>query len=135
MIMLKILFQKQKHTIIILLLIVPVGFYTKLYSGPFSMWVNDSLGGLFYIIFWSLLFKLFLPKVKPLKIVTIVFMITCALEFLQLWHPYFLEFLRGNFFGQTILGSSFSWLDFPYYLAGAVMSYFIISHLSKIESH
>jgi hypothetical protein len=134
MLMLKKIYSKRKLTIFVLLAVVTVGFYTKFYSGPFSAWVNDSLGGLFYIIFWSLLLYLLFPKVKPIRIVAIVFIITCALEVLQLWHPYFLEIIRSNFLGQTILGSSFSWFDFPYYLVGAGISVFIINHLNKFET-
>lgn len=133
MLMLNKIFSKRKLTIFVLLAVVPIGFYTKFYSGPFSAWVNDSLGGLFYIIFWSLLLYLLFAKVKPIRIVTIVFIITCALEFLQLWHPNFLEIIRSNFLGQTILGSSFSWFDFPHYLVGSIISFFIIKRLSKTE--
>ena len=43
------------------------------------------------------------------------------LEVLQLWHPPFLEALRGHFLGRTVLGTTFSWSDFPHYVAGAVL--------------
>jgi hypothetical protein len=46
---------KQKWSLILLLLITPLGFYTKIYSGPGASWVNDSLGGVFYEVFWCLL--------------------------------------------------------------------------------
>jgi hypothetical protein len=48
----------------------------------------------------------------------VVLLATCALEFLQLWHPPFLEYLRSSFIGRTVLGTSFAWLDFPYYVLG-----------------
>jgi hypothetical protein len=38
---------KQKWSLILLLLITPIGFYTKIYSGPAAHWVNDSLGGVY----------------------------------------------------------------------------------------
>jgi hypothetical protein len=49
--------------------------------------------------------------------------VTCALEFLQLWHPPLLESLRSNFIGRTILGSYFDWSDFTYYFAGSALGY------------
>ena len=111
--------KRQHWTFISILIITPIGFYSKFYHGPAASWVNDSLGGLFYEIFWCLGAFLFFPKSKPWKISAIVLTITCLLEFLQLWHPPFLELLRSYFIGATILGSSFAWLDFPYYLFGS----------------
>jgi hypothetical protein len=35
-----------------LLVTVPVGVYTKFHQGPAADWVNNSLGGVFYEIFW-----------------------------------------------------------------------------------
>jgi hypothetical protein len=105
------------------LAIVPLGFYTKFYSGPAADWVNDSLGGVFYEIFWCLVISLLFSKANPLAIALAVFVVTCTLEFLQLWHPPFLELIRRNFIGGTILGSSFSWSDFPYYFIGSVIGW------------
>jgi hypothetical protein len=103
-------------TVASLLVVVPLGFYSKLYSGPAANWVNNSLGGAFYEIFWCLL--IFLYADKPRVIAISVLVLTCCLEFLQLWHPPFLELLRSAFIGRTILGTSFTWSDFPYYFLG-----------------
>ncbi len=109
-----------------LLLITPIGFYSKFYGGPAHFWVNNSLGGVFYEIFWCLLMNLFFRNVNVLRIALIVLSGTCLLEFLQLWHPPFLEYLRATFIGRTILGNSFSWSDFPYYFLGSAAGYFWI---------
>ena len=100
------------------MLIVPLGFYSKFYSGPAARWVNDSLGGVLYEIFWCLLIFLFFNTIKPRKIAVFVLFFTCFLEFLQLWHHPFLVSLRSSFIGQTVLGTSFVWSDFPYYFFG-----------------
>ncbi len=126
--------QSRKITIIFLLFIIPLGFYTKFYSGPAHVWVNNSLGGLLYEIFWCLVVFFIFPKANPIKIALWVFSITCTLEFLQLWHPPFLEFLRGNFIGRTILGNSFNWGDFPYYFVGSLGGYFVLVLIKKINS-
>ena len=123
----------RKWTLLSIALIVPVGFLCKLYSGPAFSWVSDSLGGVFYEIFWCLLIFLFFKKMKPFNIAIIVFLVTCFLEFLQLWHPPFLEFFRSFFIGRTILGTSFTWTDFPYYLIGCVISYYWMRFLKRIE--
>jgi len=123
--------KKIKWTLISILIIVPLGIYSKFYSGQAARWVNDSLGGVLYVIFWCLFAFLFLSNTKPWKIAAVVFAITCFLEFLQLWHPPLLEFLRSNFIGRTILGTSFTWSDFPYYLVGGGIGWLWMKSLQK----
>ena len=106
-----------------LVLLVAAGFYTKVYSGPGAGWVNHSLGGAFYVIFWCLATVLVVPRLAAWPVAAFVVLATCTLEVLQLWHPPFLEWLRSFFVGRTILGSSFDWLDFPYYFLGGVVGY------------
>jgi uncharacterized membrane protein len=124
----------RKWTLLSLIIIIPLGFYTKFYAGPYSEWVNNSLGGVLYIIFWSLVVFLFAPKVSPLKIGLAVFIVTCLLEFLQLWHPAFLEFIRSYFIGRSILGTTFSPPDFLYYFAGFILSVLTLHLLNRIEN-
>ena len=105
-------------------IVVPVGFYGKrLYHGPAAHWVNDSLGGVFYEILWCVVLAFFLPRWKAARIALAVLIATCILEFLQLWHPPLLEWLRSFFIGRTILGSYFDWSDFPYYFIGSALGW------------
>jgi hypothetical protein len=128
------LFSKQRLLIILLLIvIVPIGFFTKFYSGPAQDWISNSVGGLFYEIFWCLVLYFLFPKTRILLLAMIVFLTTCFLEFMQLWHPSFLEYLRGNFIGRTILGNAFNWLDFPYYIVGSFLGYVHLKFISKIS--
>lgn len=125
---------KQKIRIIIFLLIVGVtliGFGAKYYRGPCQFWVNNSLAGLFYDVFWCLVLYFILPGVKSYKIAIWVFLITSMLEFLQLWHPPFLQSIRNTFLGAAFLGNSFNWLDFPYYLVGCSMGMILIKILKR----
>ncbi|MCF8297984.1 MAG: DUF2809 domain-containing protein [Saprospiraceae bacterium] len=91
------------------------------------------MGGVFYEIFWCLLIYIFFIKSKPIKIVIIVLLITCGLEFLPLWHPPFLENLRSNFIGQTVLGNSFNKTDFIYYFAGSLIGWLWMSLINKVK--
>jgi hypothetical protein len=111
--------KKFRWTLISILIITPIGFLSKFYQGPAASWVNDSLGGVFYEIFWCLVAFLFFPNSKPWKIATTILIVTCLLEFMQLWHPPFLQAIRSNFIGVTILGDSFTMSDFPYYFVGS----------------
>lgn len=126
--------KKQKHfiwAVLILILIIPLGFYTKIYSGAGHVWINNKLGGVFYEIFWCILFFILLPKSKPKHIAIGVFAFTCLIEFMQLLDSSFLVFLRSNFIGRTIIGSSFSWTDFPYYIIGSVLGFLLLNKLKK----
>ena len=42
-----------------------------------------------------------------------MFVVTCVLDVLQLWHPMFLENVRATFLGNAILGTTFVLWDFP----------------------
>ena len=123
--------KKIIPVIISLLIIIPIGFYSKFYRGIGANFINNHLAGTFYEIFWCLLIFLFFQKIKVVIIVIFVFLITCFLEFMQLWHPPFLEYLRGFFIGRTILGNSFNWNDFPYYVIGSLIGWFWISKLKQ----
>lgn len=124
-----IFLYRNRRILFALLIITPVGFYSKFYAGPLHYWVNNSLCGLFYETFWCFVLALFCKRLKPVYIAGIVLAATCLLEFLQLWHPPFLELLRRNFIGVTILGNAFSWSDFPYYFAGSVMGLLLVGKL------
>jgi len=125
--------KRRLFCIIALLSIIPIGFCTKFYSGNASVWVNNSLGGVFYEIFWCLIIFLFFDKLKPISIASAVLLITCALEISQLWKPQFLEILRGNFIIRTIIGSSFSWSDFPYYIIGSIAGFALLVLIKRIS--
>ena len=117
-----------------ILIVVPVGFSSKFYRGPASEWVNNSLGGTFYVIFWCLVVFFFAPYWQPHRIAAGVLAATCTLEFLQLWHPPFLEMMRSHFLGRTILGSSFDWMDFPYYFLGAAVGWYWTHRLGRMRA-
>lgn len=117
--------------IVFLIIIVPLGFYSKLYSGVGEQFINNKLSGVFYEVFWCLVFYILFPKSKSIKIVIWVFVFTCLLEFVQLVNADYLDLIRSNFIGQTIIGSSFSWSDFPFYILGSVIAYPILQFLNK----
>ncbi len=118
-------------TLLFILVIVPLGFISKLYTGYAAKWVNDSFGGLLYEIFWCLIISFILIKVKPWIIALSVFIFTCILEFLQLWHPVFLEIIRNTFIGRTIIGTSFVPSDFIYYFIGSFAGWILLKKIKR----
>ena len=129
------IFTRKKWTFFFLLLITPLGFYTKYYSGPASQWVHNSMGGILYVLFWSLFVSLFIAKPPVFKIATIVFLLTCIIELLQLWQPAFLMHLRSTFIGRTILGTSFSPFDFLHYFLGFILSIVLLKFITRHEPY
>jgi hypothetical protein len=124
---------RRRWTLFCTVLLVPLGFYTKVYSGPASVWVNNSLGGVLYVLFFSLFFSLLFPSARPCKVAAWVFLGTCSLECLQLWHPPFLESLRSTFLGAALLGSSYSWSDLLHYGIAAGLSVAFLVVLGQKE--
>ncbi|MGD9201034.1 MAG: DUF2809 domain-containing protein [Chitinispirillia bacterium] len=118
--------NRRIYIIILLILIIPLGFLTKLYNGPLSFWINNSLSGIFYEIFWCLVILLILPNGNPIKISLLVLKATSIIECLQLWRPPFLEIIRKTFIGSTLIGTTFIWSDFFYYFIGCLIGYLLM---------
>jgi len=119
---LDLLGQTRQWTLISLVIIVPLGFYSKFYTGPAASWVNNSLSDVFYVIFWCLLVFLLFPA-RPGLIAAGVFGVTGLLEVLQLVHHPILEFIRSFFLGRVLIGTDFVWSDFVYYAFGCVLGW------------
>ena len=104
-------------------LVIPLGLLLKFYRGPGQAWFNNSFAGVPYEIFWILLIAVLWPRWSPWRIALGVCLATCAVEGLQLWHPPWLEVLRAHLLGRLVLGTSFSWSDFPYYVVGSALGW------------
>ena len=116
--------QLRLLTFISLLIITPLGFLTKFYAGPAHQWFNDYAAGVLYEIFWCLAAFWLIPKRKAIASIPMwVFGITCALEILQLWKTPILQWLRSSLAGRLLLGTTFSWWDFPHYAAGCLIGW------------
>jgi hypothetical protein len=106
-------------------LAIVIGLGTKWYQGVFQNWVNGSLGGVVYEIFWCLIFSL--PGIWRKKHIAIgVFVATSMIEFLQLWHLPFLMIIRSTMIGGYLLGNVFKWSDFLYYAIGCWLGFIIL---------
>ena len=106
-----------------LVAVTAAGFGAKLYRGPGEDWLNDSLAGLFYVVFWCLAAALAWPRAPAERIALAVLAATCALEVLQLWRPPWLQAVRATFPGAALLGTTFAASDFVYYAVGAAIGW------------
>lgn len=128
------LFHNFRVLVLLAIIIVtPLGFASKFYNGYLASWFNNSFGGLLYEIFWCLVIAFVFIKLNEKIIAVGVFIVTSFLEFLQLWHPHFLEVLKSTFLGRTILGNTFVPSDFFYYLIGSLAGWFILNRLKNLQ--
>jgi hypothetical protein len=105
------------------LLVVPLGLAVRR--------VSDFGGSILYEVLWCLAAAFVVPRWRSAPIAIAVFAATCIVEFLQLWHPPFLQWARGHFLGRSILGTDFDWADFPSYAVGSVAGYFCLRALRR----
>ena len=127
--------SQRAKTFLLLLILIPLGFGTKYYQGPGHEFFNNSIAGALYVIFWCLVLFWAFPKLAPLKNAGLVFVGTCTLEVLQLWHPTFLEAARSTFPGRAILGGTFDPTDFFYYLMGVIGACFLLGKLDPLPKN
>ena len=106
----------------VLVVVTPLGFMTKFYGGPGADWVSNYAGGFLYVLFWVFVCLVLVPRVSPRVTALWILSITCALEVLQLWHPPFLEAIRSTFAGRALIGTTFVWWDFIYYIVAAAVA-------------
>jgi hypothetical protein len=72
------------------------------------------------------------PRLAPLPVCIAALLGTCAIDFLQLWHPPLLEAVRATLPGRLVLGSTFMWGDFPAYGIGALLGWIAVSRMKLL---
>lgn len=125
-----------------LLIIVPLGLYSKTYTGIAQTWVRDYSGDVSYEILWCLVAFWFVrpnKDKKKLKNTTVriawwIFAITCAIEVSQLWFHLVPVILRSHIIWKLLLGTGFAWWDFPHYALGSLIGWWWIYSIGKNKS-
>ncbi len=105
----------------VLAILVVLGLAAKGWRGPLAGWANDYLAGVVYVVFWVVLAKAAWPRARTARVAAIVLLATCAIETLQLLRAPLLETIRATWLGRALIGTTFSWLDFPHYVVGSVI--------------
>jgi hypothetical protein len=113
------------------LLIIPLTFALKYYNGAGEWWLNNWGSSFGYEIFFMLLALMIVPRrsaVTPIAICVCV--ATCALEFMQLWQPAWLQSIRSTLIGRGLLGTTFQWWDLPAYPIGCILGWVLLRTLT-----
>ncbi|MEL4893859.1 ribosomal maturation YjgA family protein [Crocosphaera sp. Alani8] len=130
----RFLFRKPTLTAVSIFFVVPLGLYSKYYQGIGSIWLNDYGAAIWYEVFWCLLAFYFFSNKKAVKFIPIyVFIVTCLLEILQLWNPFILTLIRSHIVGKLLLGTTFSWWDFPHYIIGCLLGWLWLEFINKLN--
>ena len=116
-----------------LIAVIAVGMWFR-FSAPFPPWLRDATGAAPYVVCWALVFAICSGRPRPWAYSNWAFLLTAALEFAQLWHPPWLLAIRGTFPGRLMLGTTFSWWDFPAYFAGLLLAVVTLRSLGGAES-
>lgn len=121
--------------LISLLIIIPLGLFSKAYTGVAQEWVRGYSGAILYEIFWCLLFGWFFPSKQAIaKIPLWVFVVTCAIEVTQLWFKFVPVAIRSTLIWKLLLGSSFAWWDFPHYALGSLLGWLWLKALNNTKN-
>lgn len=112
---------------------ISAGLACKFYRGPASEWINDwgPASVAYELLLVFILFFVWPYRSAALRIAVGVFLWTCVCEFQQLWHPVWLESIRGTLLGRLALGTTFAWWDFPAYLVGSVLGWYCLMLLTR----
>lgn len=108
-----------------LLITVLLGVGSFLLRGTSIDGLANFAGGALYVIALIFFILTLAPKYSQRQyrtsICAFALLLTCAIEFLQLWHAPFLESIRATLPGRLVLGNTFSWIDFPAYILGTAL--------------
>ncbi len=119
------MWKRQLALFLVIIALMVTGYWLRFYAPIDPQW-RDRSGGVAYVIFWILVYAWVRPKAPALLVAIAVLSITCCLEFLQQWHPAWLEAIRRTWPGRLILGTTFEWSDFPPYFVGAFIGFFLM---------
>ncbi|MFL6416608.1 MAG: DUF2809 domain-containing protein [Bryobacteraceae bacterium] len=116
--------------VLIATLSVLAGLWLR-FDAPIPPYLRDASGGISYVVVFILFFGAVSQKATSAAITVCVLVATCCLEFLQLWHPVWLEACRRTIPGRLLLGTTFEWADFPPYFVGAGVAWMVLRILRK----
>jgi Protein of unknown function (DUF2809) len=129
-------YQKYRLALLIgMILIIPLGYSVRFATGLGSPVFQDVFGSIAYQLLLMFLFAFFYPRVNLVKVAIGVFVLSSAIELLQLWQPPLLQAIRATWAGRVLLGNTFLWADFPPYAIGSFLGWLCLKALRRKTLH
>jgi len=101
-----------------LALTIPAGLASRRWPLPGVL--AEYLGDALYAVAAAWAFALLWPGWTPRRIALAAFGASALVELSQLWHPAWLDTVRGTMMGRLLLGSGFQLADLVAYALGAL---------------
>lgn len=129
------IFNIKVISLIVLFVLSVVGFWMwRCYRGRAENLIRFYISSIVYVMILSVgLFAVQPSKKNVLRIPLIVFVLTCGIEFLQLYKPPILQAFRATLIGAALIGTDFVWRQFPFYIAGAACSYLLLKFIFAFQ--
>jgi hypothetical protein len=102
------------------------------FSQILPKYISDAGGGIAYVLFWMFLVLLVYPIANVRFTAISICLATCTIEFLQLYQAPWLMAIRATLPGRLVLGSTFSWMDFPPYFIGSSLGLLWVYYLNRV---
>jgi hypothetical protein len=118
-----------------MILIIPLGYSVRFATSLGSPVFQDVFGSIAYQVLLMFVFAFFYPRVDLAKVAVGVFLVSSAIEFLQLWQAPWLLAIRSTWAGRVLLGNTFLWADFPPYAIGAFLGWLCLKGLRRKLTH
>lgn len=93
---------------------LPLSPFMSKYGGS-ALWALMVFAGLGWIF----------TRISTAKLALIALLFAWSIEFLQLWHPPWLDAIRAYRLGHHVLGTTFNWPDLPAYAIGIAIGAWI----------
>lgn len=112
-------FTPYRWVLLLHVALLPIVGYALRFSPALPEWLRNLSGSIAYEMLWIFAVLAIWPRLKPLWVATAVCLATFGVEFLQLVQHPVLVAARATLPGRLILGSGFTWADFPLYMLGS----------------
>lgn len=89
-------------------------------------WLRDAGGGALYVCLMAVLIQWIGPELSAFEAAALALALTVAIEFGQLSDSPKLISARSTLVGRLVLGSTFSWWDFPPYVFGSALAFWLL---------
>ena len=130
------LFKVRVISLILLFVLSAAGFWMwRYYRGWAQSLIRFYISSIVYVMILSVgLFAVVPSRRNIRRIPIIVFVLTCGLEFLQLYQPPILQAFRATLIGAALIGTDFVWQQFPFYILGAICSYLLLKWIFSFQN-